>query len=318
MSHIDPMFCRFYLSVNESVNCDIVSKIVQKLLHSCKDMCLLSFECKNKIVDQEVAKSLHASGSTIMLHAQNAYECMAMVHVLEKIEQPSNVEINFQNCKLKARQIPKLASVLGDHSDMVQVKGLDLSNNSLNDAIVANFFSRAASAFGSLEKLFLHSCDIGAKGLSAIIDELATSSCKSLTQLDLSFNSLSVAGLECFQQHMACGNLGKMEILILKGSLAEDMNVDFLKCFAATLSAKCRHLRRLDLSGNKLGACNDPEFGVIVSRLTASLGTNFDLRLDDDYMSEVEKNFLMIMEESIRTKGTIDHTIAHGVIVGPG
>ena len=317
MHHINPMFCRFYLSVTETPSSDIVSEVVQKLQHCCKDiLCLLSFESKNEIVDREVAKSLRTSGSTIMLHAQNAYECMAMAHVLEKIKQPSNVEINFKSCKLKARQVSKLASVLGNRSKVIQVKGLDLSDNGLSDAIIADFFSRASSAFGSLEKLFLRSCDIGEVGLQAIIDALANSFCKSLTQLDLSFNSLSVACLECFKQHIDKDGVQKMEILILKGSLAEDINMDFLKCFATTLLTKCQRLRRLDLSGNKLSACNDPEFSAIVSQLTARLGTSFDLRLDD--MSEVEKNFLTIMEESIRTKGTINHTIAHGVIVGPG
>ena len=316
MRHINPMFCRFYLSVSENPSSDIVSEVVQKLHHCCKDMCLLSFESKNEIVDREVAKSLHASGSRIMLHAQNTYECVAMVHVLEKIEQPSSVEINFKNCKLKARQVPKLAGVLGDRSKVIQVKGLDLSDNELSDAIIADFFSRASSAFSSLEKLFLRSCDIGEVGFQAIIDALTDSSCKSLIQLDLSFNSLLVPCLECFQKYIDKDGMKKMEILILKGSLAEDINVSFLKSFATTLSTKCQRLRRLDLSDNKLGACNDPEFSAIVSQLTARLGNNFDLRLDD--MSEVEKNFLTIMEESIRTKGTIDHTIAHGVIVGPG
>ena len=315
MHHINPMFCRFYLSVRNPSS-DIVSEVVQKLHNCCKDMCLLSFESRNEIVDREVAKSLRASGSTIMLHAKNAYECVAMVHLLEKIEQPSSVEINFKDCKLKARQIPKLASVLGDRSKVIQVKGLDLSDNGLSDAIIADFFTRASSAVGLLEKLFLRSCDIGEVGLRAIIDALANSSCKSLIQLDLSFNSLSVASLESFQKHIDKDGVKKMEILILKGSLAEDIDVNFLKCFATSLSTKCQHLRRLDLSGNKLGACNDPEFSAIVSQLTASLGTNFDLQLDD--MSEVDKNFLTIMEESIRTKGTINHTIAHGVIVGPG
>ena len=320
MRHINPMFCRFYLSVSENPGSDIVSEVVQKLHHCCKDMCLLSFESKNEIVDQEVAKSLHGSGSTIMLHAQNAYECVAMVHVLEKMdpEQPSNVEINFQNCKLKAQEIPKLATVLGNRTRMIHIKGLDLSDNGLSDAIIADFFSRASSAFGSLEKLFLRSCDIGEVGLQAIIDALANSSCKSLTQLDLSFNSLSVVCLECFQQYIDKDkiNMQKLEILILKGSLAEDTNVNFLKSFATTLSTKCNHLRCLDLSGNKLDACKDPEFSKIVSQLTDNFGAKFDLRLDD--MSKVEENFLKIMEESIRTKGTIDHTIAHGVIVGPG
>ena len=320
MRHINPMFCRFYLSVSENPRSDIVSEVVQKLHHCCKDMCLLSFESKNEIVDREVAKSLHALGSTIMLHAQNAYECVAMVHMLEKIEQPCNVEINFQNCKLKehCQQIPKLAGVLGDRAKMVNVKGLDLSDNSLSNAIIADFFSRASSAFGSLEKLFLRSCDIGEVGLQAIIDALANSSCESLTQLDLSFNSLSVVCLECFQQHIDKDkiNVQNLEILVLKGSLAEDTSVNFLKSFATTLSTKCNHLRRLDLSGNKLDACNDPEFSKIVSQLTNNFGSKFDLRLDD--MSKVEENFLTIMEESIKNKGTIDHTIAHGVIVGPG
>ena len=73
MCHINPMFCRFYLSMSKNGSSNIISEVVQKLHHSCKDMCLLSFESKNEIVDQEVAKALHTSGSTIMLHAQNAY-----------------------------------------------------------------------------------------------------------------------------------------------------------------------------------------------------------------------------------------------------
>ena len=322
MRHINSMFCRFYLSVSENPSPDIVSEVVQKLHHCCKDKCLLSFESKNETVDREVAKSLHASHSAIMLHAQNAYECVAMVHVLKKMDpdKSCNVEIKFQNCKLKAhgQEIPKLATVLGNQARMVHVKGLDLSDNSLSDAIIADFFSRASSAFGSLEKLFLRSCGIGEAGLRAIIAALANSSCKSLTQLDLSFNSLSVACLECFQQHIDEDekNMQKLEILILKGSLAEDPTLNFLKSFVTTLSTKCNHLRCLDLSGNKLDACNFSEFKDIVSQLTASFGANFDLRLDD--MSKVEENFLNIMEESIKNEGTINHIIAHGVIVGPG
>ena len=318
LPHISPMFYRFYLSMCEDASSDIISEVVSKLHHSCKDMCLLSFESNNEIIDQEVIRSLRASDSTIMLHAQNAYECAAMAHVLEKIEQPSNVEINFQTCKLKANQILKLASILRSRSNVIQIKGLDLSENGLHDTIVSDFFNTTGSIFGSLEKLFLRKCGIGAKALSAIIDALVKSSCKSLTQLDLSFNSLSVACLETLQGFIDRNNLQKIEILILKGSLAEDINVGFLKHFATTLSTMCRYLRRFDLSGNKLSTHEDPDLSTVISQLTTNLGTNFDLRLDDDYMSEVEKNFLTIMEESIRTKGTIDHTIAHGVIVGPG
>ena len=320
---VSPSFWRCLLYMSRDKNNDIISKAAQtflKLHYSCNDVYLLSFESKNEIVDREVIKSLQASESPIMLHSQNAYECVAMVHVLEKIDEQCTVEINFQNCKLKATQISKLANALDkrDRSNVIQVKGLDLSNNSMNDSIAVNFFSRAVPSLRSLEKLFLRSCGIGAEGLSAIVNALAKSSCQSLTQLDLSFNSLSVGCLECLQCHIDDGNLQKMEILILKGSLTEDVNIGFLKSFATILSKKCQCLRRLDLSANKLGACDDPNLSTIVSQLTSSLCKGFDLQLDDDYMSEVDNTFLAIMEESIRNKGTIDHTIAHGVIVGPG
>ena len=38
---------------------------------------------------------------TVLWCFQNAYEFVAIVHVLEKVEDPSNVEIYFQNCMLK-------------------------------------------------------------------------------------------------------------------------------------------------------------------------------------------------------------------------
>ena len=320
---VSPFFWRCLLYMSRDKNDDVISKAAQtflKLHYSCNDVYLLSFECKNEIVDREVIKSLQASESPIMLHSRNAYECVAMVHVLEIIDEQCTVEINFQNCKLKAMQISKLANALDkrDQSNVIQVKGLDLSNNSLNDSIAVDFFSRAVPSLRSLEKLFLRSCEIGAEGLSAIVNALAKSSCQSLAQLDLSFNSLSANCLECFQYHIDDGNMQKMEILLLKGSLAEDVNMSFLKSFATILSTKCRCLRRLDLSANKLGACDDPDLSAIVSQLTTSFDSSFDLRLDDDYMSKVDNTFLAIMEESIRNKGTIDHTIAHGVIVGPG
>ena len=316
-----PLFWRFFLSTSKNVSCGIISKFVQmlsRLHHSCNDVYLLSFECRREDVDREIIKSLHAAGTTIMLHSNNAYECMAIIYVLEKIEQRCTVEISFQNCKLKPMQISKLAGALGNRSKIVQVQGLDLSGNSLTDSTLVSFFSRAVSALTSLVKLFLCGCDVGANGIRIIVNALAKSSCKNIAQLDLSFNYLSVDCLECLRSHIDGGNLQNIEVLILKRSFVEDINVSCLKSFATTLSTKCQCLRRLDLSGNKLGTYDDQDLGAIVSQLTGSLGNTFDLRLDDDYMSEVDNNFLTVMEESIRNKGTIDHTIAHGVIVGPG
>jgi GTPase SAR1 family protein len=320
MHQVGPMFFRFYLSINKNASHDILREVVQKLSkvhHSCNDLCLLSYESRNETVDKEVVDSLCSPGTTLKLYSHNAYECEAMIHVLEKIQQKCTVEINFQNCKLKLHT-SRLASILENPSRFIQVKGLDLSNNNLDDSIVLDFFRRAVFALGSLEKLFLRSCGIRAKGLGVIVDSLNKACCKSLIELDLSFNSLSMDCLECLQQYIASDNMKKMEILILKGSFSESISMRSLKNFATTLSSKCNCLRRLDLSANDLGARNNPDLSAIICLLTTSLGKSFDLRLDNCYMSEVENNFLSIMEESIRNKGTIDHIIAHGVIVGPG
>ena len=57
--------------MNGHLNCEVTSAAVQTfqiLHHSFNDiMCVLSFECKNQTVNQEVIKSVYASGSTIML-----------------------------------------------------------------------------------------------------------------------------------------------------------------------------------------------------------------------------------------------------------
>ncbi len=321
MHQVAPMFCRSYLSMNKNASYDIIREVVQKLSkvhHSSNDLCLLSYESRNETVDQEVVHSLRIPGTSLKLHSHNAYESEAMIHVLEKIQQKCTVEINFQNCKLKSAQVSRLASILDSRSRFTQVKGLDLSNNNLDDSILLNFFRRAVFALGSLEKLFLRSCGIRKEDLGVIVNTLNKSCCKSLIELDLSFNSLSVDGFKCLQQYIASANMKKMEILILKGSFAESISMSFLKEFTTTLSSKCNCLRRLDLSANDLGAHDNPDLSAIICQLTTSLGKSFDLRLDDRYMSAVENNFLSIMEESIRNKGTIDHIIAHGVIVGPG
>ena len=72
------------------------------------------------------------------------------------------------------------------------------------------------------------------------------------------------------------------------------------------------------LSENNLGELpGNPDLSKVISQLL-SLGRDFNLCLNDEYMSEVHDEFVCVMEESIKKKGTINHTIAHGVIVGPG
>ena len=328
-------FWRFYFGANETLhsvmNTSIIVQAVQMLskLHSSDNnehlLCYCSFEANNKFVNDEVVRALSTtdqSGSVSVnfLNPHNSQDYTAMIHVIESIYIQCSVEINFQNCNLKAKEILRLASALShcDVSSNVQVKGLDLSDNKLDDTIMVDFFHRTAAALFSLKKLFLRNCGIGTDSIRAITDTLAESSSQSLVQLDLSFNPLSVSSLRTLQHSIESHqSLVRLAILFLKGSLTKGIDMSFFACFIDTLTTRCRSLRRLDLSANNLGKPGNPALSHIISQLT-SLRRDFDLCLNPEYMLEVDNNFISVMEESIRNKGTIDHTIAHGIIVGPG
>ena len=329
MSHLNTTFWIFFLGtyVNEisHVSVDVIVHAIQMLskLHlSSGDgyiLCNYSLEAKNEATNREVVKvlsTIDSSGSASLHfgHSHNAHDCIAMMYVIENLEKQCSVEINFQNCNLKVKQVLKLASALGSRSNKVQVKGLDLSDNGLSDLVVVDFFDRAVAALLSLEKLILRNCGIGMKGVGAIMGALSS---QSLRQLDLSFNPLSLSCLQTLQHHIDHGTLMKLEFLFLKGSLTKDISISCLASFADTLLSQCPRLRRLDLSENNLGKPGNPALSKVISQLTG-LRRDFDLRLNVEYMSEVDDSFISVMEESIRRKGTIDHTIAHGVIVGPG
>ena len=332
MDHLSTTFWRFFLShyVGDvpDVNADVIIHTLQMLskVHLSRSdeylLCQYSLESRSKTVNCEVIRLLSATDSSgyVSLHfggSHNAHDCIAMMYVIENIEKQCSVEINFQNCNLKAKHILKLANALGSRSNEVQVKGLDLSGNGLSDSVVVDFIYRAAAALSLLEKLFLRNCGIGTNGISAIMDVLSKSSSQSLIQLDLSFNPLSVSCLQTLQYYIDHGTLMQLEILSLKGSLTKDVSLRYLTSFTDTLSSQCLCLRQLDLSENYLGKIGNQALSKVISQLT-SLRRDFDLRLNAEYMSEVDNKFIGIMEESMRRKGTIDHTIAHGVIVGPG
>jgi Ran GTPase-activating protein (RanGAP) involved in mRNA processing and transport len=154
--------------------------------------------------------------------------------------------------------------------------------------------------------------------IKAILSALTESTSPTLTHFDLSFNHISISFLQDLQQHLeSYGTFKSLQNLGLKGSLNNDVTTGFLANFSGALSSKCNRLRRLDLSENNLGEPGNPDLCKMISQLL-SLGRDFNLCLNDEYMSEVHDEFICVMEESIKKKGTINHTIAHGVIVGPG
>jgi GTPase SAR1 family protein len=306
-----------------SVDCDLIKQILAARHISSGEgyfFCHYSFEAKNKIVSDEVFKAFttikrQCPANLSLIHFGNprtAHDCAAILYFIANIEQKTSIELNFNHC-LTEKQLRELAHLLDNKQSIVQLKALDLSDNQFSDEVIVDCFMKFVSTFKFIKKLFLRNCRIGQAGMDVIITIIMLAS-QSLTFLDLSYNSVSLYAL---RDAVLSGVLSNMEIVLLQGSVVEQEDTSCLAGFSEALLSHCKYLRRLDLSANNFGDPRNPALGRIISQMT-SICENFDLILDRQYMSEVEKNFIEIMEESIKKKGTIDHTIAHGVIVGPG
>ena len=285
-------------------------------------LCHCAFEAKSEAVTSQIIQHLrHNVDSRSFIHfsdPSSAHDCEGVLYVISNMKgsECDGIEINFNNSSFNARQASALADMLASKMGKIQVKDLDISDNNLPDDSVAHLFSKAVTSFQYLEKLFIRNNGVSQKGISAIMKALSASSSKTLVQLDLSFNPLTLAGLRVLNGAIKSGILPNLEILFMQGCLTSnvDENMNYLCSLASSLLSCCPYLRRLDLSANDFGKSITPT----LSRVIMQLSKKVDLRLNREYMSEVDKSFVAIMEDSVRRKGTIDHTVVHGVIVGPG
>ena len=281
-----------------------------------------AFEARNDTINNEIIKALTLTNSNSIHFGdpKTAYACIPILYVIDNIQGlECTIEINFRGCGLDSRMVGELADILAKQADEVQVKSLDLSNNLLSDDSVAYLFGKAISSFKLLQKLFLCKNKIGGESITAIMTALATSSSQSILQMDLSFNPLTLTGLQALEKAIKSNTLANLEILFIQGSLTTDANINLQYFITLTeaLILNCPQLRRLDISSNNLGDSVTPELSRAISKLIGG-NQKFDLSMNREYMSEVDKNFVAVMQDCIRRKGEIDHTIAHGVFVGPG
>ena len=287
-------------------------------------LCQCAFEARNDDITNDIIKALTLSSEKRSIHfgdPNTVHACTAILYVIDNVLGLAyEMEMNFNDCNLDSKVIGKLADILAKRQDQLQVRSLDLSDNGLPDDSVANLFHRALSSFQLLENLFLRNNKIGGKSITAIVTTLAKSSSRSVMQLDLSFNPLTLSGLQALQNAIKSNTFSNLEILFMQGSLTTDANVNiqYFTTFADALLSHCQYLRRLDISSNDLDDSVTPVLSRVISKLLIGFNQNFDLCMNREYMSEVDKKFVAIMQDCVRRKGTIDHTIAHGVIVGPG
>ena len=294
-------------------------------------ICLCAFEAGNindiDIVTDEAIKVLHTNTHSISFgHPRSIYECDAILYVIDNIKclkchDNYVMELSFKNCGIGEKQLCKLTDILVRVYEKHNLRGLDLSGNDLSDESVADLFKRASIAFQSLEKLFLSNNKIGETGISAIMEALARSTSPRIKQLDLSFNPLGeTGGLGVFIKALNDGVLASLEIIYLQGSftLDADTNLQRLSRLAEALLSHCQQLQQLDLSSINFGEPTSSGIDSVISDFLTHFNEVFDIRFNREYMSKVEDNFVAIMNDTIKRKGTINHTAVHGVIVGPG
>ena len=285
-------FITNYTHVVLNVNLDIIIQVL-KILSTvtankqkyCMDLCHLSYEAKNNVVNQKVVEAISSVDSRVLRfgHSCNVYDCTSMVYVLQNVTQECKVEINFQDCNPKPEHINHLANALHEKSGIVQVRGLNLSGNTLSDSLVVDFFSKAAATLKILKILILRKCDIGTTlDIKAILSALTESASQTLTHFDLSFNPISISFLQTLQKHIeSYATFESLQNLGLKGSLKHNVTTSFLVKFSDTLSSNCKCLRRLDLSDNNLGEPGNPDLSKVISHLL-SLGRDFNLCLNKE------------------------------------
>ena len=300
-----------------------IKRAVQILYKSSNDrlqLCHCAFEAGNVEFTREVIKAVTSrKGShNIISHfgeLHTPYDSTAVINVIANIQKCTAIEVNFSNCSLSDKQIHEFECALSN----VQVTGLNLSYNNLADSIVSRLFDMAPHAFHRLKKLYVRNNCIENEGINGILKALKQSPSPTLTHLDLSYNPLTKSGLERLQDGVSSGALASLEVLFMRQCLTEnaEFNIKFLSTFAKSISLKCHSLQRVDLFANDLGEPSSPALSQIISCLT-DLRKDFDLCLNREYMSEVDAKFISVMEQSLKEKGTIDHTVVHGMIVGPG
>ncbi|KAI4872034.1 hypothetical protein NFI96_006517 [Prochilodus magdalenae] len=153
-------------------------------------------------------------------------------------------------CKLTTISCEKLSSVL---QSVNSLKGLDLSNNDLQDSGVELLTAGLKSSHCKLEVLRLAGCNlttISCEKLSLVLQSVNSS----LKDLDVSNNDLQDSGVELITAGLKSSHC-KLEILRLSGCMVTNKGCSAL---ASALKSKPSHLRELDLSYNYPG-----EFGVL-------------------------------------------------------
>ncbi|CAK6983181.1 NACHT%2C LRR and PYD domains-containing protein 12-like [Scomber scombrus] len=153
--------------------------------------------------------------------------------------------LRLSRCSLSEISCASLASALS--SDPSHLRELDLNNNELQDSGVKHLSEGLQSPNCRLERLRLNHCELSESSCSHLASALSSNS-SHLRELDLSYNKLQDSGVKLLSFGLESPHC-RLETLRLKNCL---MAKDSCLYLASVLKTNPSHLRRLDLSLNKL------------------------------------------------------------------
>ena len=224
-------------------------------------LCHCAYEANSEIVSREIVNYLGkypictSEGIVGCIAPENAYDCEAMIHIINNTLECDKMSISFYNSGIRDNQIKSLTDALASKDGKLQVVRLDLSFNQLTDECIADLLYRASSAFQSINSLRLIGNKIGADSIQHVTTALARSIPNVLQTLNLSLNPLVVPGVLDLENTIYTGKLSNLRCLGLMGCLSNDADVNgaLLTTLMDILFTHCPHMRNFDFSDNNLG-----------------------------------------------------------------
>ena len=200
---------------------------------------------------------------------------------------PPLKELNLRFCSIPEQVWPE---VLQSLSSCKQLTDLGLSCSTIGES--GRYLAQSITSWGDnppLESLNLHSCSIPEQVWPELLQSL--SSCKQLTDLDLSENTIGDSGGYLAQSITSWGDNPPLESLNLDScSIPEQVWPELLQSLST-----CRHLRNLNLSKNTLTG-SLPSF---LSEPNAQLTTLCRLNLEQ---TALNKSDIQHLTHLIQTK----------------
>ena len=212
-------------------------------------LCHCAFESQNDSIVHETIQCIQRRIALPCNCLQTAHDFAAVLYVMTKMKECSDMSLDLSYCGVRENQIRKLTDILASKQGKLRVEDLYLSDNKLTGECVSDLFHRASDAFIPDEGHF-HSGDMNLDSHTS-----TPSTRNGLENLDLSYNFLRASELESLENVVRDRYFANLRYLNLEGCLTGDAhtNTTVMTTFIEALSTNCPLMKELNISFNNLG-----------------------------------------------------------------